>query len=358
MRIIAEFVRTLPNKPGVYRMIAADGEVLYVGKARSLRNRVAAYTQPTRLATRLIAHGVGDAGPWSSSVTDSEAEALLLENNLIKRFRPRFNVLLRDDKSFPYIVIRRRARNGRSSPSTAARATGKRVFRALRLGHRGQPHALRAAARLSAAVLFRRRVLDGAPGPACNTRSSAARRPASAASRSTNTTRSSRRCAASSAARNREIQQTLSQRMEEGFGQSRIRRRRHPARPHPRAHPDPVAPVDQPAVDRRGRHLRGPFRRWTDLRPGLLPARRPKSPAIAPTSPATARNSMKDRGAGSFTSASSTRAEQAPKLILTQPRRARARTDGKRATALSAGHKVRNSPRPSGATRRMRSTRR
>ena len=54
MRIIGEFVRTLPRKPGVYRMIAADGEVLYVGKARSLRNRVAAYTQPTRLATRLM----------------------------------------------------------------------------------------------------------------------------------------------------------------------------------------------------------------------------------------------------------------------------------------------------------------
>ena len=54
IRIIAEFVRTLPRKPGVYRMIAADGEVLYVGKARSLRSRVAAYTQPTRLATRLI----------------------------------------------------------------------------------------------------------------------------------------------------------------------------------------------------------------------------------------------------------------------------------------------------------------
>ena len=105
MRIIAEFVRTLPRKPGVYRMIAADGEVLYVGKARSLRSRVAAYTQPTRLATRLI-RMVSATTTMEFSVTDSEAEALLLENNLIKRFRPRFNVLLRDDKSFPYIVIR------------------------------------------------------------------------------------------------------------------------------------------------------------------------------------------------------------------------------------------------------------
>ncbi len=106
MQIIAEFVRTLPRKPGVYRMIAGDGEVLYVGKAKSLRSRVAAYTQPNRLATRLI-RMVSATKTMEFAVTDSEAEALLLENNLIKRFRPRFNVLLRDDKSFPYIVIRR-----------------------------------------------------------------------------------------------------------------------------------------------------------------------------------------------------------------------------------------------------------
>ena len=106
MRIIAELVRTLPRKPGVYRMIAADGEVLYVGKARSLRSRVAAYTQPTRLATRLM-RMVSATRTMEFAVTGSEAEALLLENNLIKRFHPRFNVLLRDDKSFPYIVIRR-----------------------------------------------------------------------------------------------------------------------------------------------------------------------------------------------------------------------------------------------------------
>ncbi|MFM8532118.1 MAG: excinuclease ABC subunit UvrC, partial [Acidimicrobiia bacterium] len=106
MRVISEFVHTLPRKPGVYRMIAADNEVLYVGKARSLRSRVAAYTQPTRLEARLM-RMVSTTRSMEFVVTDSEAEALLLENNLIKRFRPRFNVLLRDDKSFPYIVIRR-----------------------------------------------------------------------------------------------------------------------------------------------------------------------------------------------------------------------------------------------------------
>ena len=81
IRVIAEFVHTLPRKPGVYRMIAADGEVLYVGKARSLRNRVAAYTQPTRLEARLM-RMVSNTRSMEFVVTDSEAEALLLENNL------------------------------------------------------------------------------------------------------------------------------------------------------------------------------------------------------------------------------------------------------------------------------------
>ncbi len=104
--VIASYVRTLPRKPGVYRMIDARGDVLYVGKARQLRSRVAAYTQPIRLSTRLM-RMVSATAAMEFVVTDSEAEALLLENNLIKRFKPRFNVLLRDDKSFPYIVIRR-----------------------------------------------------------------------------------------------------------------------------------------------------------------------------------------------------------------------------------------------------------
>lgn len=127
MRVIAEFVHTLPRKPGVYRMIAADGEVLYVGKARSLRSRVAAYTQPTRLEARLM-RMVSTTRGMEFVVTDSEAEALLLENNLIKRFRPRFNVLLRDDKSFPYIVIRRDTDWPQLAKHRGAREAGNEYF--------------------------------------------------------------------------------------------------------------------------------------------------------------------------------------------------------------------------------------
>lgn len=127
MRIIGEFVHTLPRKPGVYRMIAGDGEVLYVGKARSLRSRVGSYTQPTRLAARLI-RMVSATRTMEFSVTGSEAEALLLENNLIKRFRPRFNVLLRDDKSFPYVVIRRDTEWPQLAKHRGVREAGNEYF--------------------------------------------------------------------------------------------------------------------------------------------------------------------------------------------------------------------------------------
>lgn len=104
--VIKAHVKTLPRAPGVYRMIDANGDVVYVGKARFLRNRVSSYTQTPRLTTRLMRMVAATAG-MEFVVTGSEAEALLLESNLIKKFRPRFNVMLKDDKSFPYILIRR-----------------------------------------------------------------------------------------------------------------------------------------------------------------------------------------------------------------------------------------------------------
>src|SRR3974390_3034451 len=101
---IKAFWRHAPLGPGVYRMIGAEGEVLYVGKARSIKKRVAAYTTPERQPTR-IARMIAQTRSMAFVVTETEAEALLLEANLIKQLKPRYNVLLRDDKSFPYILI-------------------------------------------------------------------------------------------------------------------------------------------------------------------------------------------------------------------------------------------------------------
>lgn len=102
--VIRAFVRTLPAAPGVYRMLDADGSVIYVGKARSLKSRVTNYTRPEGLPVR-IQRMIAATVSMEFVRTETESEALLLEANLIKRLKPRFNVLLRDDKSFPYILI-------------------------------------------------------------------------------------------------------------------------------------------------------------------------------------------------------------------------------------------------------------
>ena len=97
--------KTLPTNPGVYRMLDARGNVLYVGKAKALKNRVNNYTAVDRLPNRLR-RMVAQTREMTIITTNSEAEALLLEAQLIKRYRPAFNVLLRDDKSLPFILLR------------------------------------------------------------------------------------------------------------------------------------------------------------------------------------------------------------------------------------------------------------
>ena len=97
-------LKTLPNGPGVYRMLDAAGDALYVGKARNLRKRVVTYTQTGKHPARLL-QMIAETVAMEFVVTRSEVEALLLEANLIKRLRPRYNVLLRDDKTFPHILI-------------------------------------------------------------------------------------------------------------------------------------------------------------------------------------------------------------------------------------------------------------
>ncbi|HYD19405.1 MAG TPA: excinuclease ABC subunit UvrC [Patescibacteria group bacterium] len=101
---ILEFVKTLPGMPGVYRMMNAAGEALYVGKAKSLKKRVMAYTTPQKHPIRLQ-RMIAATASMEFTTTHTEAEALLLEANLIKKLKPRYNILLRDDKSFPFIQI-------------------------------------------------------------------------------------------------------------------------------------------------------------------------------------------------------------------------------------------------------------
>jgi excinuclease ABC subunit C len=123
---IRNVLQTLPARPGVYRMVDAAGSVLYVGKARALKNRVANYTQVSRLPRRLQ-RMVAQTRDMVIVTTNTEAEALLLEAQLIKRWRPPYNVLLRDDKSFPFIFLREDHDFPRISKHRGARA-GKGVF--------------------------------------------------------------------------------------------------------------------------------------------------------------------------------------------------------------------------------------
>src|SRR5215207_8695468 len=102
--VIRHFWTTLPNAPGVYRMLDAKGDVLYVGKAKSLKNRVGSYARGQAHSNR-IARVIAETASMEFITTATETEALLLEANLIKQLKPRYNVLMRDDKSLPYILL-------------------------------------------------------------------------------------------------------------------------------------------------------------------------------------------------------------------------------------------------------------
>jgi excinuclease ABC subunit C len=102
--IIRQYLKDMPTSPGVYRMLDEKQDVLYVGKAKNLRNRVGNYVSPSGLSTRIM-RMVSHTRSMEIVLTRTEAEALLLEANLIRKLKPRYNILLRDDKSFPYILL-------------------------------------------------------------------------------------------------------------------------------------------------------------------------------------------------------------------------------------------------------------
>ena len=113
-------MRTVTTRPGVYRMYNAQGDIIYVGKASNLKNRLGSYFQKT-LDNRKTRALVSQIATVQTTVTDSAADALLLEHNLIKEHRPRYNVVLRDDKSYPYIFISTRDEYPRLSYQRGAR---------------------------------------------------------------------------------------------------------------------------------------------------------------------------------------------------------------------------------------------
>ena len=137
---IREVLKTLPRRPGVYRMQDARGDVLYVGKARALKNRVTNYTQVAKLPKRLQ-RMVSQTRSMTIVTTRTEAEALLLEAQLIKRFRPPYNVLLRDDKSFPFILLREDHEFPRSPEASRRAAHQRAILRSVRERGIGYPHA-------------------------------------------------------------------------------------------------------------------------------------------------------------------------------------------------------------------------
>ena len=153
-KVIARYLKHLGTSPGVYRMLDAKAEVIYVGKARNLKARVSNYK---RLGghTNRIARMIAATASMEFVTTATESEALLLEANLIKRFRPYYNVLMRDDKSFPYILISREHAAPRDDEASRRTQRQGRLFRPLRLGRGRQPHHQHAGACVPAQKLLR-----------------------------------------------------------------------------------------------------------------------------------------------------------------------------------------------------------
>ena len=263
-------------------MLDEKGEVLYVGKAKSLRKRVPAYTKPQGQSARLQ-RMVALTRSMEFVTTASEVEALLLEANLIKRHRPAFNIVLRDDKSFPYIASAHGPRVPADRQASRRQAAGHRVFRPVRLGRCGQRHAERAAQGVSVAQLPRQHLQH--PDPALPAIPDQAllgplRRPDRARRR---TAGSSRRCATSFPAGRTRCRPGCRPRCRRP-AEARLRARRHAARPAQGDGAHPGAPGHQHRGRRRRRRDRGAPRGRAGLRAGVLLPQRPqlRQPGLLP----------------------------------------------------------------------------
>ena len=264
----------LPAGPGVYRMLDDAGRPLYVGKARSLRKRVASYGNVARQPTRL-ARMIAETAAVEVVSTHTEAEALLLEANMIKRLRPRYNIVLRDDKSHPYILLTGDDEWPRLVKHRGARSRPGRYF---------GPFASAGAVNRTLNALQR-----AFPLRTCSDGVFAGR------SRPCLQYQIKRCCGpcvglVGSEAYEEIVDQTrdfLSRPQPSGAGPSRrahvrgergagIRGRRGAPRPHPCAGPDPGTPGHQSRPDRRGRHHRRASGRRPDLHSGVLLSRRPQ----------------------------------------------------------------------------------
>ena len=156
-------MKLAPTSPGVYRMLNAANDVLYVGKAKNVRKRLSSYARANAPLPARILRMIAATVTVEIISTTTETEALLLEANLIKQLRPRFNVLLRDDKSFPYILITGDHWAPQILKHRGAQSRPGPLFRPVRLRRRGQPHHHRAAARLPDPLLHRRLLREPHP---------------------------------------------------------------------------------------------------------------------------------------------------------------------------------------------------